>query len=202
MATTHETAHGADGLIGASIKRVEDLRLMTGKGQYVDDIQLPGLLHMAILRSPYPKARIVSVDAAAARAVPGVVAVLTGEDISFNITAAAMMPGMKVPPHPILAKDAVYAVGVPVAAAVAETRAQAQDAINAIQIDYEALPSISNAEEAAEPGATIARDELDTNLCYTAVREGGDVERAFAEADHITRIHIATCRAESWQPPI
>src|SRR5437899_140348 len=104
---------------------------MTGAGKYVDDIQLPGMLYLAVLRSPYPKARIVSIDATAARSMPGVVAALTGEDIDFNITAASMAPGMKIPPHPILARGAVYAVGVPVAAVVAETRALAQDAVNA-----------------------------------------------------------------------
>jgi carbon-monoxide dehydrogenase large subunit len=169
--STHEgtTGHnGTDGLIGAPIRRVEDLRLMTGAGRYVDDIQLPGLLHLVVLRSPYPKARIISIDASAAREMPGVVAVLTGADIDFNITAAQMIPGMKVPPHPILAKDAVYAVGVPVAAVVAETTAQAQDAANAIDVEYEALPSIANAEAALEPNAPIARDELDTNVCYVA----------------------------------
>jgi len=201
----HDNAAGhpvANGLIGASVKRVEDLRLMTGAGKYVDDIQLPGMLYMAILRSPYPKARITSVDATAARAMPGVVAVLTGEDLDLNITAPVMAPGMKVPPHPILARGAVYAVGVPVAAAVAETSALAQDAVNAVQIDYEPMPSISNAEGAAAPGATLARDELDSNICYTMVREGGDVERAFAEADHITRLHIVSPRqvAMSMEP--
>jgi aerobic carbon-monoxide dehydrogenase large subunit len=195
--STHESAthhDGADGLIGAPIRRVEDLRLMTGAGKYVDDIQLPGMLHLAVLRSPYPKARITAVDASAAREMPGVVAVLTGQDVDFNITAAQMIPGMKVPPHPILARDAVYAVGVPVAAALAETRAQAQDAVNAVQIDYEPLPSVANAEEALLPNAPLARDELDSNVCYVAKREGGDVEKAFAEADHIVAMHIASPR--------
>src|SRR5439155_3753984 len=103
-------------------------------------------------------------------------------------------PGMKIPPHPILAKGAVYAVGVPVAAVVAETRAQAQDSVNTIQVEYEALPSVSNAEAALEPNAPLARDELDSNICYTLKREGGDVEKAFAEADHIVRMHIVSPR--------
>src|SRR5436309_3548287 len=136
--------HAATGLIGASIRRVEDLPLLTGAGHYVDDVQLPGLLHMAVLRSPHPHARIVSIDASAARAMPGVEAVLTGEDVEerLNITAPQMVPGMKVPPHPVLAHGAVHAVGVPIAVAVAPSRALAQDAVNAIQVEYEPLPSV------------------------------------------------------------
>jgi len=201
--TDHGTAHnGASGLIGAPIKRVEDVRLMTGAGRYVDDINLPGMLHLAILRSPYPKARIVSIDASVARSMPGVVAALTGDDVDFNIQAPVMAPGMKVPPHPILAKGAVYAVGVPVAAVVAETAAQARDAVNAIDVEYEALPSVSNAEAALEPNSPIARDEFDTNVCYTLKREGGDVDGAFAQAEHVVRMHIVSPRqvAMSMEP--
>ena len=110
-----EHTHAAPtGLIGASVPRVEDSPLLIGRGKYVDDIQVPGLLHLAVLRSPYPKARIVSIDASAAKAIPGVEAVVTGADVAgLNITAPVLVPGMKVPPHPILAADAVYASPAP-----------------------------------------------------------------------------------------
>jgi carbon-monoxide dehydrogenase large subunit len=151
---------------------------------------------MAVVRSPYPKARIVSIDTAPARSLPGVVAILTGDDIDerLSINAPVAMPGMKTPPQPVLARGIVHAVGVPVAVAVAETAAQARDAVSAIEVDYEILPSVADGEAALLPDAPLARDELDSNVCYTAKREGGDVDAAFAEADHITRLHIASPR--------
>jgi carbon-monoxide dehydrogenase large subunit len=188
------TQHAPSGLIGASIRRVEDNPLITGKGRYVDDVQIPSMLHMALLRSPYPHAKIISVDTSKAKQMPGVEAVLTGADLNLNVPSPVMIPGQKIPPHPALARGVVHAAGAPVAAVVARTRALAQDAANAIEVDYEALPAVTNAEKALEPGAPLAREELDSNVCYTATKKGGDVEKAFAEADHIVRMHIASPR--------
>ena len=187
--------HGT-GLIGASIRRVEDPVLVTGKGCYADDIQLPGMLHVALLRTPHPHAKIISIDAAAAKAMAGVEAVLTGNDIAerVNVPVPAAAPGMKIPPHPPLARGAVHAVGVPVAAVVAGSRALAQDAVSAIQVEYEPLPAVTDAEKALEPGAPLAREELDTNVCFTSTKKNGDVEKAFAAADHICRMNIASPR--------
>jgi carbon-monoxide dehydrogenase large subunit len=188
--------HAASGLIGASPRRVEDPPLITGKGCYVDDIQLPGMLYLALQRSPYPHARIVSIDTSRAKSMPGVEAVITGDDISdkFNLTPSQMLPNMKIPPHPALARGAVHCVGVPVAAAVARTRAQAQDAANAIEVEYESMPSLANAEEAIKPGAPLAREEIDSNVCYTLTKNGGNVDKAFAEADHVFTMHITSPR--------
>lgn len=190
------TEHNSDGLIGASIRRVEDPLLISGKGCYVDDINLPGMLHMMVLRSAYPHAKIVSMDTGTARSMKGVVAVVTGPELPerLNINAQVMFPGQKIPPHPVLARGAVHAPGTPVAAVVAESRAIAQDACNAIEVEYQALPSIQNAEDALKPGAPLAREELDSNICYTAVKKGGDVDKAFAQADHIVRMHIVSPR--------
>ncbi len=190
------TQHNATGLIGASIRRVEDPVLVTGKGCYTDDIQLPGMLHLALLRSPYPHAKIISISTTAAKAMPGVEAVLTGADLSerLHVPAIPMVPGMKIPPHPLLARGAVHAAGTPVAAAVAQSRSLAQDAVSAIEVDYEGLPSVVNAEKALEPGAPLAREELDSNFCYIATYKGGDVDKAFTEAEHIVRMHIASPR--------
>jgi aerobic carbon-monoxide dehydrogenase large subunit len=189
------TEHSTNGLIGASIRRLEDPVLVTGKGCYVDDLQLPGMLHMAILRSPYPHAKIVSVDTGAAKTMTGVIAVVTGDDTErLNIPVAPMVPGQKIPSHPVLARGAVHCIGVPVAAVVAETRALAQDAANAVEVEYEALPAVVNAEKALEPGAPLAREELDSNVCYVATKKGGDVDKAFAQAEHICRMHIASPR--------
>src|SRR5437899_2602542 len=190
------TEHTTNGLIGASVRRVEDPLLVTGKGCYVDDVQLPGMLHLAFLRSPYPHAKIISINTSPAKSVSGVEAILTGSDLNerLNVPAIPMVPGMKIPPHPLLARGAVHAAGVPVAAVVARSRATAQDAANAIEVEYEALPSVVNAEKALEPGAPLAREELDGNVCYVATKKGGDVDKAFAEAEHIVRMHIASPR--------
>src|SRR5919199_4699289 len=140
--------HMPGGLIGRSVRRVEDPVLVTGKGRYVDDIQLPGMLHMAFLRSPYPHATILSIQTSAARALPGVVAVVTGADLGerLHVPVMPLVPNMKIPPHPLLARGAVHAVGVPVAAVVAHSRALAQDAANAIEVGYAALPAVVNDE--------------------------------------------------------
>jgi aerobic carbon-monoxide dehydrogenase large subunit len=190
------TEQKSDGLIGASIRRVEDPLLISGKGCYVDDINLPRMLHMMVLRSAYPHAKIISINTDAARSMKGVVAVVTGPELPdrLNINAQAMFPGQKIPPHPVLARAAVHAPGTPVAAVVAESRAIAQDACNAIEVEYQALPSVQNAEDALKPGAPLAREELDSNICYTAVKKGGDVDKAFAQADHIVRMHIVSPR--------
>ena len=190
------TEHNSDGLIGASIRRVEDPLLISGKGCYVDDINLPGMLHMMVLRSAYPHAKIVSIDTDTARSMKGVVTVVTGPELPerLNINAQVMFPGQKIPPHPVLARGAVHAPGTPVAAVVAESRAIAQDACNAIEVEYQTLPSIQNAEDALRPGAPLAREELDSNICYTAVKKGGDVDKAFAQAEHIVRMHIVSPR--------
>ena len=190
------TEHTPNGLIGASPKRVEDPPLITGKGCYVDDINLPGMLHLAFQRSPYPHAKIISIDTSKAKAMPGVEAVITGNDLSekLNLAPSQVLPNMKIPPHPVLARGAVHCAGVPVAAVVARTRAQAEDAANAIEVEYEALPGVSNAEEALKPGAPLAHEELDSNICYTMTKNGGDVDKAFAEADHVFTMHIASPR--------
>jgi aerobic carbon-monoxide dehydrogenase large subunit len=190
------TEHTTTGLIGASVRRVEDGPLITGKGCYVEDIQLPGMLHLAFLRSPYPHAKIVSIDTSAAKALAGVIAVMTGADLSerLHVPAFPMVPGMKIPPHPLLARGAVHAAGAPVAVVVAESRAVAHDAATVIVAEYEGLPAVVDAEKAQETGAPLAREELESNVCYTATKKGGDVDKAFAEAEHIVRLRIASPR--------
>ncbi len=190
------TEHQVTGLIGASPKRVEDPPLITGKGCYTDDIQLPGMLYLAFQRSPYPHAKIVGIDTSKAKTMPGVEAVITASDLSekLNLMPSQSLPNMKVPAHPVLARGAVHCVGAPVAAVVAKTRAQAEDAAHAIDVEYQALPGVSNAEEALKPGAPLAHQELDSNVCYTLTKTGGDVDKAFAAADHVFTMHIASPR--------
>ncbi|HEU5465102.1 MAG TPA: xanthine dehydrogenase family protein molybdopterin-binding subunit [Candidatus Binatia bacterium] len=188
--------HAPHGLIGASIKRVEDPPLVTGRGCYVDDFNFPGMLHLGFQRSPYPHAKIISIDISKARSMPGVEAVITGSDLSekLNLAPSQVLPNMKIPPHPVLARGAVHCVGVPVAVVAARTRAQAEDAAHAIEVEYEALPSVAGAEEALKPCAPLAREELDSNICFTMVKNGGNVEQAFARADHVFTMHIASPR--------
>ncbi len=189
------TEHATNGLIGASIRRVEDPNLINGKGCYVDDLKLPGMVYLAFARTTYPHAKILSIDTSAARKIPGVIRVLTGADTEqLNIPVAAMHPGQRLPPHPVLARSAVHEAGVAVAAVVAQERAVAEDAAHSIQVEYEPLPSVTDAEQAIEPGAPLAREELDTNICYVATKKGGDMEKAFAQAEHICRMHIASPR--------
>jgi carbon-monoxide dehydrogenase large subunit len=190
------TEHTTNGLIGASIRRVEDPPLITGKGCYVDDIKLPGMLHMAVLRSPYAHAKIRSIDTSVAKKIKGVALVVTGPELPerLNINVSPAVRGQKIPPHPVLARGAVHAPGTPVVAVLAESRAIAQDGCNAIDVDYEPLPSVQNAEEALKPGAPLAREEFDSNISFIATKKGGDVEKAFAEAEHIVRMRIASPR--------
>jgi len=172
------TEHTPGGLIGRSVRRVEDPVLVTGKGCYVDDVQMPGMLHLAFLRSLYPHATIRSIQVQAAQAMPGVVAVVTGDDLSerLHVSVMPLVPGMQIPPHPLLARGAVHAAGAPVAAVVAHSRALAQDAADAITVDYATLPAVVTTAQALAPGAPLAREELDSNVCYRVTKHGGDVD--------------------------
>src|SRR5437763_1525267 len=141
--------------VGRPLKRVEDPRLIKGAGTFVDDVRLPGLLQAAILRSPHAHARILSIDTAAARALPGVVAVLTGKDVNDHcgtVPCAAAIPDLKAPRHTVLAGDRVYFVGHPVAVAIAADPYVARDALELIDVEYEPLPVVVNPEQAMKPG--------------------------------------------------
>src|SRR5215510_5779319 len=139
--------------IGQKVKRTEDPRLIQGIGHYVDDIELAGTLTVAILRSPYAHARINSIDTEAAKNAPGVIAVYTGEDVAGkvgNVPCAAALPELKVPPFPVLAQGKVIFVGHAVAAVVATDKYKARDAVDLIEVDYDPLDVITDAEKAAE----------------------------------------------------
>jgi carbon-monoxide dehydrogenase large subunit len=135
-------------------------------------------------------------NTSAARVMPGVETVLTGDILGdrLSLPTPRMVPGMRTPPHPALARGVVHAAGVPLAAVVAQSRAIARDAADAIRVEYEALPSVVDAEKALEPGAPLARQDLDSNICFTVTKKGGDVDKAFAGADHICRMHLASPR--------
>ena len=181
--------------LGQSVKRLEDPRLVTGNGSFVDDITLPDLLHAATLRSPYAHARIRAVDAAASRNLPGVVAVLTGEDVAGvlgNIPTRALdreraMDEYLAPEHPALAQDKVCYVGQAVAIVVAEDPFTARDAAELIEVDYEPLDPVIDPREAAKPDAPVIHPAAGTNVAMRLQQGSGDVDAAFANADHVVQ---------------
>ncbi|HKU94591.1 MAG TPA: xanthine dehydrogenase family protein molybdopterin-binding subunit, partial [Vineibacter sp.] len=149
--------------VGQPLRRREDRRLLIGKGRYVDDIRVPGMLHVAILRSPHAHAAIPAVDVAAARAVPGVRIVLTGADLAGKIGSIRpnwVIPGTVVPDRPVVATDRVRFVGECIAVVVAETRAAAEDARDLIDVAYEPLPAVVDEEAAIADGAPQLHDNV------------------------------------------
>jgi len=183
--------------LGHSVKRKEDERFIRGKGTYVDDIRLPGMLHLELLRSPFAHARIRSVDTSRAAALPGVVAVVTGELMAQH--NLAWMPTLSGDTQAVLATDKVRFQGQEVAAVVAESPYVAKDALELIDVDYEPLPAITSPDQALAEGAPVIRDDKegqDGNHIYHW--EAGDQEatdRAFADADKVVTLetHYPRC---------
>src|SRR5262252_8371194 len=186
-----------DYAIGQAVPRFEDLRLVRGGGRYVDDISLPGMAFGHVLRSPHAHARIRAIDTSKAKAAPGVLTVLTGADWAASGFGDLPVPaGMKLrdgspmyrPKCPALVKDRVRWVGDYVAFVVAETRHQAADAAELIEVDYEPLPAVVSTAEAAEPGAPLVFDDCKNNIAFVYIQ--GNQEKtdvAFARADHVIR---------------
>ncbi|HEY6058694.1 MAG TPA: xanthine dehydrogenase family protein molybdopterin-binding subunit [Candidatus Limnocylindrales bacterium] len=188
-------------VLGARIERREDQRFITGEGRYLDDIKLTGMVHMAILRSPYAHANIRSVDTSGAKSMPGVIAVFTGADIPYNPLPMAWPAGgsaglqNNVNTPRVLATDSVKWTGEGVAAVVAETPEQAVDALGAIQVDYEPLPTVVDAEKATQPGAPQLHENAPNNIVFdwtVGDREG--TEEALAEAEVVIRQRLVNQR--------
>jgi carbon-monoxide dehydrogenase large subunit len=190
--------------IGASEKRREDVRFLTGKGRYTDDINLRGQAYVAFLRSDVAHGRIVSIDTSAAEAMPGVVGIFTGRDFEavggipcgWCVTDREGNP-MKEPKHPVLALDKVRHVGDPYAAVVAETYAQARDAAEAIVAEIEDLPAVMDMKKAVQDGGTLVHDDIGTNLCYDwgFVEDNRDkVDEAIRNAHHVTTLELVNNR--------
>ncbi len=178
------------GFIGKAVARKEDRRFIRGLGTYVDDVDLPNLHHCAILRSPFAHARINGYDLAAARAMPGVVGVFSGEDTEHigGVPRAATIPEtVESPKCPVLAEKKVRFVGEPVAAVVAATREQALDALEAIEIDWEPLDAAVDPERSLDADAPRIHDDLSSNLAFDWSLDGGELtwEQAKAKADRV-----------------
>jgi carbon-monoxide dehydrogenase large subunit len=180
--------------IGKARLRKEDARLITGRTRWTDNITLPGMLHLAVLRSPFAHARILGIDTSAAKAMPGVIAVFTAADLDPDSSIALpcawpITPDMKHPRRPVLAADKVNFAGEGVAVVVARTAAEATDALESIDVDYEDLPVVLGVENAVAEGAPLVHEDLGTNKNALWVFDsgeagsGGDVEEAISKAE-------------------
>lgn len=183
--------------IGSPIKRREDPKLLQGTAQYVDDIRLPGTLHMIVVRSPYGNAAIRNIDYSRLIETPGVVAVYTGSDLAGKVgpvPVAGLVPDAKVPVQPVLAEGQAKFSGEPVAAVVCETRYGARDAADLFDIDYEAKDAVVDLEKAVEPGAPKVHEEFENNIAFNWELTGGDIEQGLKNADTIVRQKIVNGR--------
>ncbi len=183
MAATETTTY-----IGAPVPRREDKKLLTGKGSYVDNLTLPGMLWMALVRSPYAHARVVSVDVQGAIGAPGVVAAYSGHDLAEEWggslpCAWPVTEDIELPPHWPLTPDTARYEGDAVAVVVAESRAEALDAAELIQVEWEPFPAVVDVAKALDDDAPLVHDNLPSNKCYVWPLEGGDVAGAFANAE-------------------
>ena len=198
--------------IGQGVSRFEDPRLVQGRGRFVDDVVYPGMVFGVLLRSPHGHAKINSIDTAAAKAAPGVLAVITAAD--WKKAGLGELPshgGLKrrdgspmfKPPYPVLAEDRVRWVGDPVAFIVAETSAPAQDAAELVEVDYEALPAVVSTAQATEPGAAKVWDDCPDNISFVElIGDKAATDAAFAKAAHVVkhRFVINRVTAASMEP--
>ena len=185
-------------LVGASVRRKEDFRLIQGEGRYAGDIMPRDAAVMLVLRSPHAHARIRSIDVGAGRKLPGVVAVVTGPE--FNATCASQLPLAGVRDHMRavsrwpMASDVAKYEGEPVAVVVAKDAYVARDALELIEVDYEPLPAVVNCERGLQDGAPLVHEDLGTNLCVNSSRTVGDPDAAFAGADGVLSMRFVEPR--------
>jgi aerobic carbon-monoxide dehydrogenase large subunit len=189
--------------IGAPVRRKEDQRFITGKGHYVDDLTRPGQAHAVFLRSPHAHANIRSIDTSAAKAKPGVLAVLTGDDLAADKVGGLICgwmihskdgTPMKAGPHPALAQGKVRYVGDHVAVVVADSLAQAKDAAEAIVVDYEVLPAVVEAGATQTSGVQIHEVAPDNTVFRWHLGGKNAVDQAFAGAKHVTKLDLTNNR--------
>src|SRR6266542_3052071 len=184
-------------LLGASIKRREDPRFITGKGHYTDDLRLPGMTYSVFVRSPHAHAKIRKIDTVAALKQPGVVAVFTGKDMTGvnSLPCGWLLPELKVPPHPPLAGEKANYVGDPVAIVIAETLAAARAAAELVKVDWEVLPSVPNTEKAAGKGAAQIHDVAPGNVAFKwQIGDAAATDAAFKSAATVVKKRIVNQR--------
>ena len=184
--------------VGRPLPRANATRLLSGRGQYVDDVRLPRMLHAAFYRSPYAHARIARVDVSRALRAPGVVRVIDGKEIASvckpYVGVLAHIKGMRSAPQYPLAVDRACWQGEPVVGVIAETRAQAEDAVSLVEIEWEELPAVTDAETALDAATPALHPHLGTNLCFERIVDTGGVDEAFAHADEIVEATFVTAR--------
>jgi len=176
--------------VGQALKRKEDPRLVSGTSTYVDDVVLPGMLHMAVTRSIHAHARIKRIDISRAQKLPGVVAIVMGDEVVANcgpVPSAGEIPDLKRAQKPLLAVGKVRFVGEPIAAVVATNRYVARDAADLIEVDYEPLPAVVNPESAMESSSPRLYDEFSDNIAFRSGFESGSTDEAFKNADVIVK---------------
>jgi len=198
MRATEAPAAAGNGHVGRPLKRKEDPRLITGRGTYVDDVVLPGMLHAAFVRSPEAHARITSIDTSGAAGLPGVRAVLTGDDVqpAAPLPMVWVPPGVEVrtPEHWPLARGEVKHVGDPVAVVIADDRYAAVDAAEQVVVDYEPLPVVVDPEAALQDGSPLVWERFGTNESHRWSLGGGDVEQAISDAEVVVERRIVNHR--------
>lgn len=186
---------------GQSVRRFEDPRFIQGQGKYVANLTLPNMAYLAIKRSPYAHARVISIDTSAAEALPGVIGVVTKDDMLADTSPCGplpcgwLVPNIKVPNNDVFAVEKVRHVGDRVIAVVAESPAIAQDALDLIDVEYDPLPAVIDARKAMDPGAPLVHDDIENNESYDW--ELGDKEvndQAFADADHVVELELINQR--------
>src|SRR5579883_2451873 len=198
-----DTRMGFEG-IGAAVKRKEDARFLAGRGNYVDDINRPGQVYAYIKRSDRPHARLKGIDTRKAAAAPGVLAVYTGADLAAD-GVGGLPCGWQIhnkdgspmaePPHPVLAVGKVRHVGDPIAVVIAETKQQAKDAAELLEIDYEDLPGVAASTDAIKPSAPLVHDDVPGNICYDwHIGDKAAVDAAFARAKHVVKLELTNNR--------
>jgi aerobic carbon-monoxide dehydrogenase large subunit len=175
--------------IGRSVARPNAKRLLAGRGRYITDLVLPRMLHAAFVRSPHAHARIVSIDATRAKALPGVRLAATGDDLAKIckpwVGTLAHFKGMKSPEQWPLALDKAIWAGQAVVAVVADTRAQAEDAIEEIAVAFEELSPVIDIDEARAPESPVIASTMGGNVCFTTKLDTGGIDEIFASAKHV-----------------
>jgi carbon-monoxide dehydrogenase large subunit len=193
---------------GKSVRRVEDDRLLVGNGRFQDDLNIEGQAHAALVRSPHAHANVGTIDISAAKAAPGVIAVLTGADAAADGVGHMPSPTVEilqltrrdgsaayVPPRPILATETVKHVGDPVVMVVAETLQQAYDAAELVDIDYDILPSLTDTAAALKDGVLQVWDDAPKNICFDwSMGDAEATDAAFAKADHVAKVDLVNNR--------
>ena len=204
--------------IGRSVPRPNLARLTQGRGQYVSDVVLPRMVHVAFVRSPHAHARIKNIDSAEAKRAPGIIAVVSGAELAKVITpwvgVLSHLKGIKSAPQHAIAVERACWQGEAVCAVVARSRAQAEDACALVRVDYDVLAAVTDAETALDAATPVIHPELGDNLTFERTLNAGDSDKGFAEADAIVETDVRLrpayrrdqrgarhrCRLESWRP--